>query len=200
MARKETVIQKVKATFLKVKEAITHDLSPAGYLAPEGTDFTQGQLAHGDRFHGLPWVYLDFPKHFSKEAIFAFRSFFWWGEGFIFAFILGGPHLDQYKANLVHGYDRLADLGLRLSLAEDPWEWRQDHGYTLELTRADRPAVEATLPGRPFLKLQSVLGLEGPTLSQEAIVQAACRTFEKCSPVVKRSEPFLANRPQAIVS
>ena len=191
MARKEAVIEKVKATFGAVKEALKSGLDPAGYLAPEGADFTQGQVSNGDRFQGMPWVYLDFPKYFSHDAIFTFRSFFWWGHGFVFALMLAGPSLTQYKANLRRAYDRLADHGLHLSLARDPWEWRQGEGYTIDLTGANRAAVEAALPDRPFLKLQSVLGFESNRdhagLDEDAVVQAGRRAFIRCGPIITRS-------------
>lgn len=190
MARKEAVIGKVKSVLSAVKEALTSEIKdPSAYLAPDGTDFRQGQLAHGDQFHGLPWVYLDFPKYFSREAMFTFRSFFWWGHGFLFAWFLSGPLLDTYKAALIGRYDRLAETGngvLRLSLAKDPWEWRQADGYALDLTRANRAAAEAALTTRPFLKLTESLGLDGTSLGEDAVASAACRAFARCGPVVRR--------------
>ncbi len=190
MARKEAVIGKVKTVLSAVKEALRSEVKdPSAYLAPDGTDFSQGQLAHGDQFHGLPWVYLDFPKYFSREAMFTFRSFFWWGHGFLFAWFLAGPLLDRYKAALLSGYDRLADTSngvLRLSLARDPWEWRQADGYALDLARTNRHAVEAALATRPFLKLTENLGLEGTSLGEDAVASAARRAFARCGPVVRR--------------
>ena len=40
------------------------------------------KISRGEQYLGLPYVMLDYPRIFSKENVFAIRTFFWWGNYF----------------------------------------------------------------------------------------------------------------------
>ncbi len=67
---------------------------------PPGTDFQLGKISKGENYQEQPWVMLDFPRLFSKESVFAFRTMFWWGHYFSFTFHLSGNAFNAHKSHL----------------------------------------------------------------------------------------------------
>src|SRR5262245_30564208 len=55
-----------------------------------------GKISKGENYLGYPWILLDYPRAFSKENIFAYRSLFWWGSCFSFTLHLSGIHLENF--------------------------------------------------------------------------------------------------------
>jgi hypothetical protein len=161
-------------------------IRPEELCAPEQTDFVHGQLVRGERFHQRPYVYLDFPKFFSRQAMFSYRSFFWWGWDFVFALILSGPHLDLYKKNLVKHLDHLTGKGFYLSIASDPWEWRKVSPKTLMLTGQPPREIQKILAGMEFLKIQYFVELDHPLWAEGGLVEEGIRIFDALKSVVKK--------------
>ncbi len=52
-----------------------------------------GKISKGENYQGLPYVILDYPASFSKENIFAIRTFFWWGNFFSISLHLSGKKI-----------------------------------------------------------------------------------------------------------
>ncbi|MCI0526811.1 MAG: hypothetical protein L0Y56_05065 [Nitrospira sp.] len=182
--RKEEITKRVQALLVDLQQALKIHIHPKELCAPEHTDFVHGQLVRGERFHQRPYVYLDFPKFFSRQAMFAYRSFFWWGWDFVFAFILSGPYLDLYKKNLVKHLDRLAGKDFYLSLAADPWEWRKTRPETLALTGQSPQEIREILSGMEFLKIQYFVALDHPLWVEGGLVEEGIRIFDTLKFVV----------------
>jgi hypothetical protein len=56
------------------------------------------KIYKGEQFNELPYVMMDYPRYFTKQNIFAIRSFFWWGNFFSLTLHLSG----KYKADNLH--------------------------------------------------------------------------------------------------
>ena len=186
--KKEEITRRIQELFKQLEESLKAQLKPEDFLAPEGTDFLGGQLVRGERFHHRPYVYLDFPKYFSRSAMFTYRSFFWWGWDFVFAWILSGPFLERYKANLIASADRIAGQGFYLSLAPDPWEWRKSSPFTSELLDPSPPQMESLLSGRSFLKIQYFIGLDDPIWQRGEVAKEGVRVFEQLKFIVLKPQ------------
>ncbi|MBI4715953.1 MAG: hypothetical protein HY760_08470 [Nitrospirae bacterium] len=147
------VIPKILERFSALREAIRNEIPASGLLAPDALDLNRFQIAKGDYHEGLPFAFLDFPQYFSREVMFTYRAFFWWGHPFALAAILKGPLLGQYQERLMSRYPEMADRGFHLSLAPDPWDWYRGDPHTLELTSANRDRLIDRLPSLDYLKL-----------------------------------------------
>ncbi len=184
--RKEEITKRVQSLLVDLQQSLKAHIHPKELCAPEHTDFVHGQLVRGERFHRRPYVYLDFPKFFSRQAIFTFRSFFWWGWDFVFAWILSGPYLDLYKKNLIKHLDHLTGKDFYLSIASDPWEWRRTSPETLALTRQSSQEIQETLTGMEFLKIQYFVGLDHPLWVEGGLVEEGIRIFDTLKFVVEK--------------
>ena len=71
---------------------------------------------------------------------------------FVFALILEGTLLRQYKKNVVDRFHMIAGRDLTLSLAPTPWEWKCGEGYTLPITHDRKAQIAAVLGGTVILQ------------------------------------------------
>jgi hypothetical protein len=143
---------------------------------PKGCDWATGQLVKGERFHDFPYVYLDFPKFFSKDEMFTFRSFFWWGHALFFCWFLSGPRLEEYKVRLVADYAALSGQTIFLSTADSPWEWSLEKPHAVFLDQTTEEDLKEILKDRSFLKIGSALTLKSLEIPG-AISQEGMRIF-----------------------
>ena len=185
--KKEDITKRIQGLLEELQASLKAHLKPEEFCAPEKTDFVHGHLVRGERFLQRPYVYLDFPKFFSRQAMFTYRSFFWWGWDFVFAWILSGPYLDLYKKNLINHFDRVAGMGFYLSLASDPWEWRKASPDTLELAKQSPNEIQRLLAGKEFLKVQYFVGLDHPLWYEGGLVEEGIKIFDSLKFIVAKS-------------
>lgn len=181
---KAAIAEKVKSWLMELRDLLKKETAGGRFLAPDGTDFQQGQLVKGEHLLDFPYHYLDCPKYFSPGEMFTYRTLVWWGHHIVFAVILQGPNLDRYKANLLAAYDQLADRELALLMTETPWEWRQGDVYLLPLRRQNRDVVEAALADRPFLKLHRVVPFDHPAIIDGRLAEEGVATFRLFAPII----------------
>jgi hypothetical protein len=180
---KALIAQKIKRILQQLHGALKEELAISNLLAPDGVDFEIGQFVKGEHLLDFPYQYLDFPKLFTTTEKFAFRSLFWWGHFWVFAWILEGKHLPRYKENLLKSYDQLADQGLYLLMTETPWEWRKDPLYQLEIRKDNQESVAAALASRPFLKIHRFVEFDSSQLNDNGIIQRGRESFLILRPI-----------------
>lgn len=182
---KAEIIQKFHEEFMKLRDQLRMECQKAPLsVAPSGTDYESGQLVKGERFHDFPYVYLDFPKFFSRDEMFTFRSFFWWGHSLIFCWLLSGPRLDEYPKRLLACRESLSHESIFLSTADTPWEWGLEKPHAMFLDQIGKDRLKEILKDRSFLKLGcsiSLKSLETP----DAILHEGLRVFHLLKPIVR---------------
>jgi hypothetical protein len=55
------------------------------------------KISRGEQYRQMPYVVLDYPRIFSKQHVFAIRTFFWWGHYFSSTLHLKGKYQKQYE-------------------------------------------------------------------------------------------------------
>ena len=98
---KNRIIEKVYLLFGSLSEEYRRLLQAhSSKLAPEV--FQQSpKISRGEQYLGLPYVMLDYPRIFSKDDVFAIRSFFWWGNHFSIRLQLSGKYLQMAQNRLM---------------------------------------------------------------------------------------------------
>jgi hypothetical protein len=175
---------KLRRLFEGLREALLpHMEDSSRWVAPQGLDSRFGHLASGEYYQDLPYVYLDFPKHFSKQEIFAFRWMAWWGHHFFFAFISQGPCMETHRERLLQGWDQYCQAGLFLGLSEDLWDWRAEPGLVSPVVPATKEAASRLLGKHPFLKLLRVIAFDDPAVLGGQIIEEAVGFFLHLEPL-----------------
>ncbi len=174
---KVSVSQKVKTLLKQIHIELKKEIPSSALLAPHAFDSKNFQFVKGEHLLNFPYLYLDFPKHFKNKEMLTFRTLFWWGHFFAFALFLAGHHLNQYKRNLLEHYESLSNQGLFILITENPWEWRRDSKYLIELQKENKPEVEAALENLTFLKIHRYLNFDRSVVREGKVVEEALKTF-----------------------
>lgn len=119
---KARIMRKVRGLLEALLAELRGEVTKAKLLTPAGFEPDKSQFVKGEHPEDCPYQYLDYPKHFSGDEKFTFRSLFWWEHHVLFAMILEGPLLRRYKKNMVDRFHTFAERDLTLSLAPTPWE------------------------------------------------------------------------------
>ena len=183
---KAAVTPKVQNILQQLRGLYQEEFSRADPLMPDGVNTQSGQFVKGEYLLDFPYLYLDFPKLFTQQEKFSFRTLFWWGHYWIFAWILEGRYLDRYKKNILDGYERLSDQGLFLLMTDSPWEWRKEKDFVLEIRKDNRKEVADFLETRPFLKIHRYMDFNAPGFVQGNIVREAVDIFRLMQVIVAK--------------
>lgn len=182
---KARIMTKIRAQLEEVRAALREELTGVRLLAPAGFDPTKCQFVKGEHLEDCPYQYLDYPKHFLGGEKLTFRTLFWWGHYYVFALIVEGQDLPQYKHNLINRYREIADRDICLCLGPSPWDWRWGDGHTLALTGDRRPEVAAVLSSRPSFKLARFLRHTDAARSAGRVSAVARESLRAVLPVIR---------------
>ena len=62
------------------------------------------KISRGENYRGLPYMVLDYPRIFEKDATIAIRTIFWWGNFFSVTLHLSGKYKKGYETELLNAY------------------------------------------------------------------------------------------------
>lgn len=181
---KAQIMHKIRGMLEAVHAGLQDEVATATLLTPAGFEPDKCQFVKGEHLEAFPYQYLDYPKHFSGDETFTFRSLFWWGHHVVFALILEGTLLRPYKKNVVDRFHMIAGRDLTLSLAPTPWEWKCGEGYTLPITHDRKAQIAAVLGERSFFKVARFIPVNDPRLAQGLLPQLGRETFRTVLPIV----------------
>ncbi|RYY44255.1 MAG: hypothetical protein EOO06_18425 [Chitinophagaceae bacterium] len=99
----------------------------------------QPKITRGEQYQQLPYVILDYPAIFSKEAVIALRTMFWWGNFISITLHLSGHYKRELEASIAAN---LAVSGADLYVSNGTTEWEHDL-IPSNYTRADQLSTEA---------------------------------------------------------
>jgi hypothetical protein len=153
---KNRIIDKVYGLFGALQETMA--AAPVIRAVAEET-LQPPKISRGEQYQGLPYVMLDYPRAFSRESIFACRTFFWWGRFFSITLHLAGEALEGYRERLYVLQSRLSDAGWYACVQDDPWQ----HHFGRDNFRTAgsfTPAQWGSLVQKPFVKLAKQYDLE----------------------------------------
>lgn len=178
--QKAAATEKLKRLMEQIRLAYLAAINPQELLAPPETDFQKGQIAKGENYEGYPYVMLDFPKRFSRESVFTFRSMFWFGHCLIFSAILAGEHLARYRQNFERAYDSLCAANLFFGI-DDVWDWRESASLPIA------PEYKARILGseQPFLKLLKRLP-PSVLANERRAIEEAVDFYQTIKPVLRK--------------
>ncbi len=182
--KKARIMENVRGLLDATHGALTAEVRAARLATPTDFDSSKCQFVKGEHLEQFPYQYLDYPKYFSGDEKFTFRTLFWWGHAFIFALLLEGPLIKRYKKNLVDRYHRVAGQDLHLSLAPTLWEWKHGEGYTLPIAHDRKAHIAAVLAERPFMKIARFVPLDDRRVRDGLIPHLACETFRAMGPII----------------
>ena len=182
--KKAAISAKLKGTLEQLHVALQPELAERQLLTPEGFEANTFQFVKGEHLEDCPYQYLDYPRYYTRQDKFAFRSLCWWGHYLVFALIVEGPLVKQYRMNLFNHFSEIADRQLSVSLSSSLWEWKAGPGFTLDITHNRRSEIAAILDRRTFFKIARCMPIQNLNSDSEQIISAGVTTFQSILPII----------------
>ncbi|WP_342347010.1 hypothetical protein [uncultured Nitrospira sp.] len=183
--KKATISVKIKQILEDLQQQLEAKIALQPLLTPEGFDAQARQFVKGEHLEDFPYQYLDFPRLYTRETKFAFRSLIWWGHHIVFALIVEGPLVKQYRRNLFNRYSEVADRDLCLCLSPSLWEWKAGPGLTIPITHDRRSEIAATLDHRTFFKIARFLPIDDSAVKTGTIVDEGLKALQAILPIIR---------------
>ena len=156
---KAIIIEKTVAKFENLRVNMIAQVAKSEFKAPGHLDVSVGKVFRGENYKKLPYIVLDYPKHFSRESVFAFRTMFWWGNFFSITLHLEGEDLENLRKTLIQNRDKLKGNRIWFCCNSTPWEYRyQDDNY-IEVDKLTSDELKSELENRSFIKLSRKIEL-----------------------------------------
>ncbi len=182
--KKAAISVKLKRTLENLHQSLQPELANHPLLAPEGFDPEAVQFVKGEHLEDCPYQYLDFPRYYTRQDKLAFRSLCWWGHHLMFALIVEGPLVKDYRKNLFNRFSEIADRRLSLCLSSSLWEWKAGVGLTMDITTTRRSEIAAVLDRRTFFKIARILPLRNLQDGNNQIIETGVSTFQSILPII----------------
>lgn len=182
--KKAAISAKLKRALEQLHLALQPKVHTHHFLAPDNFDREAVQFVKGEHLEDCPYQYLDFPRYYTRQDKLAFRSLCWWGHHLVFALIVEGPLVKQYRINLFNRFSEMADRQLSLCLSPSLWEWKTGPGFTLDITQTHRSELAAVLERRMFFKIGRFLSIHELEGNTDQIINVGRTTFQSILPII----------------
>jgi len=172
--QKHKVTQRFYELFGNLIQTLKSNSNHLNFDYPDGTDISAGRITKGENYQNLPYIVADFPRHFSKKGVFAFRSWFWWGNYILFIWHISGEYLTQYEDLLLEKFTDFQKNDFYLSIGNNEWQHHLDFKSYISIKHVTFEEFRGYIKTKSFVKLVRKLDLNNlANLEKEGI-----RTFE----------------------
>ncbi len=156
---KASITQKVIQLLNQAKSQIQLTSVHSNFPYPENMDTQLGKISKGENYQGLPYLMLDFPRLFKSNEIFAFRTFFWWGNYCLSILHLSGAQLDLYRSKLVLQYEYLKQIPIYISAENEEWHHALDDNHYKLVSDLTHEEYTNLIENQLFIKLVQKMSL-----------------------------------------
>jgi hypothetical protein len=171
---KNAIMQKLKSFLeeiqLKQKAIIEKNISafPAEVLK------TSPKVSRGENYKGLPWLVLDYPRHFEHGNIFAIRTMFWWGNFFSVSIHLTGRYKKIFESKIISNKPVFNKKNFYLCINQHEWEHHFGNENFKKISDLKGKEFEEIIRNKSFLKISKNISLD----KINEIEQILCSYFE----------------------
>ena len=157
---KNAIMQKLKI-FLEeiqvVQKSIIENNSP-GF--PKEVLHISPKVSRGENYRGLPWLVLDYPRHFELHNVFAIRTMFWWGNFFSTTLHLSGTNKELIEPKIIGNKSWLDKNDFFVCINQHEWEHHFEKDNYILINEITDDKFEEIIRNKKFLKLAKKKSLE----------------------------------------
>jgi hypothetical protein len=121
---------------------------------------SSGKISRGEKYQGLPYVMLDYPRMFDRENIIAIRTLFWWGNFCSVTLHLKGKYQQLIAERIRMQMPLLLEHDLFFSVSGDEWNHDVSMDNYQPLKSIYSNDLFLVLPEAAFLKLTGKVELD----------------------------------------
>ena len=157
---KQIIIEKVYRLFGKLALSMEHQIREHVEILPEQATSANPKLSRGENYRGLPYVMLDYPRHFTKGSILAIRTLFWWGNFFSINLHLSGVCKEKAAPSLKANFAALQQKNYSICINTEPWQHHFDNDNYVPLNNYTAMEFTTMLYREPFIKIAKRISLQ----------------------------------------
>ncbi len=120
---KHAATHKIMHLFGNLEATLKAELHSFGPPEESGLNTASGKIFRGENYLNLPYIVLDYPRLFSTTSVFAFRSMFWWGNGFSFTLHLQGTAWECRREATFQNIETLRNQDFFICVNDSPWQY-----------------------------------------------------------------------------
>jgi len=118
---------------------------------PSGTLSKAGKISKGEQYQGLPYFILDYPRKFTKEEVFTYRTMIWWGNELSCTLHLSGDFLQSVKQKL---FSRLPnEKDIHFCVNKSPWIYTYYNNNYRKISELSKNDLLTHLDQNKFIKI-----------------------------------------------
>jgi hypothetical protein len=151
---KNAVLQKVKQLFGEL-QVLYHAIAIEKSIVAGNP-----RISRGENYQDLPWVMLDYPRHFDRSEIRAIRTMFWWGNYFSITLHLSGSPKDLAESRIISNYRKLNKRGFYICSTDEQWKHEISKENYVSLDSINQKDFERIVSDKTFVKLALPLALK----------------------------------------
>ncbi|HOA38667.1 MAG TPA: hypothetical protein PLQ65_00260 [Flavihumibacter sp.] len=118
------------------------------------------KISRGEKYGGLPWLVLDYPRVFETDEMMVIRQFMWWGNFFSSTLLVSGPLQQQVLHRLLNTTNADLTDALYICVHASPWEHNFKETNLLSFAANTREEWASLLVKAPFVKLAKKMPID----------------------------------------
>jgi len=156
---KNKIVKKAQRLFEEVQQNIVDYVGAEPGIFPRQVLDSSAKISKGENYLGLPWLMLDYPRHFKKENIFAIRTMFWWANFFSTTLHLSGAYSQQYGNTIVNKYDDLVKNQFFICVHQEQWHHHLQKENYIAVEEVSKIDFSRLIKKATFIKIARKLEL-----------------------------------------
>ncbi len=170
---KQRIIEKVYVLFGHLSEKMQAYVQLNQQNFPSEVLLLPPKISKGEQYEYLPYVVLDYPRLFTRENVFAIRTFFWWGNYFSITLHLKGIFQHRWHEKVTKAAANKKWKGFHLSSSGNEFSFNLE-GKNYRLDDGTGESFIEGKPGTGFLKISYKV----PFTQWNAAAQKLMEAFE----------------------
>lgn len=155
---KNGIILKIKSLLEDLQSRQQEFLLLNNILPGEVNDIPP-KISKGENYLGLPYLILDYPRHFHNEGTFAIRSMFWWGHFFSSTLHLSGKYKQMFQEKLLSNIQTFQN-DYFICVNDEEWEHHFEENNYRKMDLLNSAEINDIFNGKNFIKLARRLPLQ----------------------------------------
>lgn len=155
---KAAILQKTDMLLAEVRDTLKQTLHATQMFFPPAVDVQMGKIYRGENYLGLPYMVLDYPKYFFREAACTFRTMLWWGNFFSFTMHLAGEEILSYFFQ-IKDFAHLRNQDVFLCVHPSPWHYHYQEDNYRPIEQFTDVNIRQRVETHLFLKLSRKISL-----------------------------------------
>lgn len=147
---KNRVIEKAGELLGELSVVFREMAHPLLHILPP--DSRSPKISRGERYEELPYVLLDYPRHFKQDEVFAIRTMFWWGHHISLTLHLKGRFKPLFQQSIT-GARQWHSGNWLLQTERSEWQHHVTGSSHLPLGEMDARQLETVYNRLPFIKI-----------------------------------------------